>query len=74
MTTADGIRPTVHEALQRCGLVLEDVVVTPAGRRRVVKVLVDRALVDLAADRVDGVAVIDVAPGGGSTPPTAPTV
>ena len=34
---------------------------------------VDRALVDLAADRVDGVAVIDVAPGGGSTPPTAPT-
>ena len=27
---------------------------------------VDRALVDLAADRVDGVAVVDVAPGDGS--------
>ena len=52
MTTADGIRPTVHEALQRCGLVLEDVVVTPAGRRRVVKVLVDRDLgtVDVATE------------------------
>ncbi|GAA4401519.1 ribosome maturation factor RimP [Fodinibacter luteus] len=44
MTTADGIRPTLHEALDASGLVLEDVVVTPAGRRRVVKVLVDRAL------------------------------
>lgn len=41
MTTADGIRPTLHEALESSGLVLEDVVVTPAGRRRVVKILVD---------------------------------
>lgn len=52
MTTADGIRPTVQEALERSGLVLEDVVVTPAGRRRVVKVLVDRDLgtVDVATE------------------------
>ena len=44
MTTADSIRPTVQETLAANALVLEDVVVTPAGRRRVVKVLVDRAL------------------------------
>ncbi len=42
MTTADGIRPTVQDAVEGIGLVLEDVAVTPAGRRRVVKVLVDR--------------------------------
>jgi ribosome maturation factor RimP len=42
MTTADGIRPTVQDAVEGVGLVLEDVAVTPAGRRRVVKVLVDR--------------------------------
>ncbi|HYN67686.1 MAG TPA: ribosome maturation factor RimP [Ornithinibacter sp.] len=44
MTTADSIRPTLQEALAQSGLVLEEVAVTPAGRRRVVKVLVDRAL------------------------------
>jgi ribosome maturation factor RimP len=44
MTTADSIRPTLQEALGSSALVLEDVAVTPAGRRRVVKVLVDRAL------------------------------
>jgi ribosome maturation factor RimP len=46
MTTADSIRPALQEALSRSGLVLEDVAVTPAGRRRVVKVLVDRALAE----------------------------
>ena len=46
MTTADHIRPTLQEALAHSGLVLEDVAVTPAGRRRVVKVLVDRDLGD----------------------------
>ena len=46
MTTADGIRPTLQSALGTSGLVLEDVVVTPAGRRRVVKVLLDRDLGD----------------------------
>ena len=45
MTTADSIRPTLQHALAP-SLVLEDVTVTPAGRRRVVKVLVDRALDD----------------------------
>jgi ribosome maturation factor RimP len=44
MTTADSIRPTLQAALAESDLVLEDVAVTPAGRRRVVKVLVDRAL------------------------------
>ncbi len=47
MTTADSIRPTLQEALGSSALVLEDVAVTPAGRRRVVKVLVDRALGEL---------------------------
>ena len=46
MTTADSIRPTLQAALAASDLVLEDVAVTPAGRRRVVKVLVDRALDD----------------------------
>jgi len=44
MTTADSIRPTLQDALAAGALVLEDVAVTPAGRRRVVKVLVDRSL------------------------------
>jgi ribosome maturation factor RimP len=44
MTTADGIRPALEQALAPTDLVLEDVVVTPAGRRRVVKVLVDHDL------------------------------
>ena len=48
MTTADSIRPTLHSALVPSGFVLEDVVVTPAGRRRVVKVLLDRDLGDVA--------------------------
>jgi ribosome maturation factor RimP len=63
MTTADGIRPTVQEALERTGLVLEDVVVTPAGRRRVVKVLVDRALVDVdvATEPTDPLTLDEVA-------------
>ncbi|HET6967928.1 MAG TPA: ribosome maturation factor RimP [Ornithinibacter sp.] len=44
MTTAESIRPDLHRALAASGLVLEDVTVTPAGRRRVVRVLVDRDL------------------------------
>jgi ribosome maturation factor RimP len=56
MTTADGIRPTLREALEASDLVLEDVVVTPAGRRRVVRILVDR----------------DVGRAGTATEPTAP--
>ena len=46
MATAEQIRPDLEQALAPTGLVLEDVTVTPAGRRRVVKVLVDRGLPD----------------------------
>lgn len=46
MATAEQIRPDLEQALAPTGLVLEDVTVTPAGRRRVVKVLVDRDLHD----------------------------
>ncbi|MFQ6170310.1 ribosome maturation factor RimP [Oryzobacter sp. R7] len=46
MATGEQIRPDLEQALAPSGLVLEDVTVTPAGRRRVVKVLVDRALPD----------------------------
>lgn len=46
MATAEQIRPDLEQALAPTGLVLEDVTVTPAGRRRVVKVLVDRAPAD----------------------------
>ncbi len=44
MTTAERIRPDLEQALVGSGLVLEDVTVTPAGRRRVVRVLIDRDL------------------------------
>jgi ribosome maturation factor RimP len=47
MTTADRLRPLLEEALATGPLVLEDVTVTPAGRRRVVRVLVDRDLGDV---------------------------
>ena len=46
MTTADSIRPVLGRALEPTSLVLDDVTVTPAGRRRVVKVLVDRDVDD----------------------------
>ncbi len=44
MAATDRIRPLVDGALDGSGLVLEDVTVTPAGKRRVVRVTVDRAL------------------------------
>lgn len=46
MTTADQVRPVLEQCLAPTGLVLEDVTVTPAGRRRVVRVLVDRDVAD----------------------------
>ncbi len=46
MTTADSIRPVLGRALEPTSLVLDDVTVTPDGRRRVVKVLVDRDVDD----------------------------
>ena len=51
MTTADHVRPALQDALTGSGQVLEEVVVTPAGRRRVVKVLLDRDLGEV--DTVD---------------------
>lgn len=47
MPRADVIRPVLLEALAPTGLVLEDVTVTAAGRRSVVRVVLDR---DLDAD------------------------
>jgi ribosome maturation factor RimP len=44
MATADRVRPVLEDALASAPLVLEDVTVTPAGKRRVVRVLVDRDL------------------------------
>ena len=46
MTTAEHISPDLEKALAGTGLVLEDVTVTPAGKRRVVRVLLDRDLGD----------------------------
>ncbi len=47
MANAEHIRPVLEQVLATTGLVLDDVSVTTAGHRRVVKVLVDR---DLPAD------------------------
>ena len=44
MASADRVRPVLEAALAGSGLLVEDVAVTPAGRRRVVRVLVDRDL------------------------------
>jgi ribosome maturation factor RimP len=63
MTTAESIRPDLHRALEPTGLVLEDVTVTPAGRRRVVKVLVDRDLggADVVTEATDPLTLDEVA-------------
>lgn len=44
MASADRLRPLLAPALTEAGFVLEDITVTPAGRRRVVRVVVDRTL------------------------------
>jgi ribosome maturation factor RimP len=49
MAVSDRIRPLLDAALGGSGLLLEDATITPAGRRRVVRVTVDRAL-DLSGD------------------------
>ncbi len=49
MATADQVRPVLRDALADSPLVLEDVTVTPAGKRRVVRVLLDRDLGDVDA-------------------------
>ena len=47
MSTAEQIRATIEPALAPLGLVIEDVTVSPAGKRRVVRVLVDTDIADL---------------------------
>lgn len=44
MANAEHIRPVLEQALVASGLVLDDVSVTTAGHRRVVRILVDREL------------------------------
>lgn len=44
MARDTGVQELIDGALHGSGVVLEEVVVTPAGRRRVVRVVVDRAL------------------------------
>lgn len=64
MATAEQIRPDLEAALAPSGLVLEDVTVTPAGHRRVVKVLVDRDLPaepDLVSGRTEPLSLDEVA-------------
>lgn len=46
----DRIRSALEGPLARQSLVLDDLTITPAGKRRVVRVIVDRALDALAAD------------------------
>ena len=63
MTTAEHIRPDLQQALAGTGLVLEDVTVTPAGKRRVVRVLLDRDLggPDTVTERIEPLSLDEVA-------------
>ena len=47
MSTAQDLRATLEPVLAALGLVVEDIAVTPAGKRRLVRVLVDTDLRDL---------------------------
>lgn len=46
VSVKDQIRPAVEGPLARLGLLVEDVAVTPAGKRRLVRVWIDRVLPD----------------------------
>lgn len=63
MTTAEHITPDLEQALAGTGLLVEDVTVTPAGKRRVVKVLLDRDLADVesATERIEPLSLDEVA-------------
>ena len=50
MSVKDRIRPAVEGPLRDLGLLVEDVAVTPAGKRRLVRIWIDRELADDAAD------------------------
>ncbi|MFV0462724.1 MAG: ribosome maturation factor RimP [Nostocoides sp.] len=47
MVTASTIEPVVSPAVTAFGLIVEDVTVTPAGRRRVVRIVLDRHVADV---------------------------
>lgn len=49
MSTAEQVRATIEPALAPLGLVIEDVTVSPAGKRRLVRVLVDTDISGLDA-------------------------
>jgi len=57
MTTAEQVRAAIEPALAPLGLVIEDVTATPAGKRRLVRVLVDPDIADLDST---GLAVVGV--------------
>ena len=50
MSVKDQIRPAVEGPLGSLGLYVEDVAVTPAGKRRLVRIWIDRALDDDGPD------------------------
>jgi ribosome maturation factor RimP len=50
VSVKDQIRPAVEGPLGSLGLYVEDVAVTPAGRRRLVRIWIDRALDDEGPD------------------------
>ena len=61
MSTAQEIRATLEPVLVPLGLVIEDVTVSPAGKRRLVRVLVDSDLSDLdVADTTSPVAPLSL--------------
>lgn len=63
MATATDVRPVLDTALAGSSLLVEDVTVTPAGRKRVVRVLVDRDLgdVDAVAEPTEPLSLDEVA-------------
>ena len=50
MSVKDQIRPAVEPALRALDLLVEDVAVTPAGKRRLVRIWIDRIVEESAAD------------------------
>ena len=50
MSVQDQIRPAVEPALRELDLLIEDVAVTPAGKRRLVRISIDRVVDESAAD------------------------
>lgn len=63
MTTAEKLMPVLDGALAGTGLLLEEVTVSPAGRRRIVRVVIDRDLgpVDVVEDASTPLSLDEVA-------------